>query len=116
MKSVACSIGGGNLKGADMTTLFEIGVTNALLATVLAVVVWCITRFWRQPAIAQLLWVLVLVKLVTPPMVAIPWHIEFPFATAAQTAAGSTDPANAMRMNESAAAGSRDARSATNGV
>jgi beta-lactamase regulating signal transducer with metallopeptidase domain len=59
-----------------MTSLFTIGVTNALVATALAFIVWCVTRVWRQPALAQLLWVLVLVKLVTPPLVAIPWPVE----------------------------------------
>lgn len=57
-----------------MTTLFSLGITNALIATVLAIAVWCVTRVWRQPVVAQLLWVLVLVKLVTPPLVTIPWH------------------------------------------
>jgi beta-lactamase regulating signal transducer with metallopeptidase domain len=59
-----------------MTTVLGIGLTNALAATILAVVVWGMTRVWRQPAVAQLLWVLVLVKLVTPPLVSIPWSFE----------------------------------------
>ncbi len=58
-----------------MSTLLTIGITNALAATVLAIIVWCVTRVWRQPAVAQLLWVLVLVKFVTPPMVSIPWQV-----------------------------------------
>ena len=59
-----------------MTNLFVLGLTNAIVATVLAIVVWCVTRVWRQPPLVQLLWVLVLVKLVTPPLVAIPLRIE----------------------------------------
>src|SRR4051812_28052266 len=59
-----------------MTLLFEIGVANAVLASVLALVVWFVTRIVRQPALAQLLWVLVLVKLVTPPLISIPWRLE----------------------------------------
>jgi beta-lactamase regulating signal transducer with metallopeptidase domain/protein involved in polysaccharide export with SLBB domain len=59
-----------------MANLFSIGVTNAMVVTVLAVVVWCVTRVWRQPPLAHLLWVLVLVKLITPPLVCLPWHLE----------------------------------------
>src|SRR5262245_28503862 len=59
-----------------MTTLFSIGITNALLATALALVVWCVTRVFRQPPLVQLLWVLVLVKLITPHMINIPWRFE----------------------------------------
>ena len=59
-----------------MTNLFEIGVTNAVLATLLAAAIWPITRIWRHPALVHLLWVLVLVKLITPPLVAIPWRLD----------------------------------------
>src|SRR4051812_8490224 len=59
-----------------MTTLFVLGFTNAAIATILAIVVWLTTRVCRQPALAQLLWALVLVKLVTPPIVAVPWHFR----------------------------------------
>jgi beta-lactamase regulating signal transducer with metallopeptidase domain len=58
-----------------MTTLFEIGLVNAALATLLAVGVWIVTRIWRQPVLVHALWVVVLVKLVTPPMIGIPWQI-----------------------------------------
>ena len=69
-----------------MTTLFSIGVTNALIATLLAIAIWCVTRVWRQPPLAQLLWVLVLVKLVTPPLVTIPWQfVRTPTAVDALT-------------------------------
>jgi beta-lactamase regulating signal transducer with metallopeptidase domain len=57
-----------------MNTLLEIGVTNAIVATLLAVIVLVITRRWCHPAFVHALWVIVLVKLVTPPIVSIPWH------------------------------------------
>jgi beta-lactamase regulating signal transducer with metallopeptidase domain/protein involved in polysaccharide export with SLBB domain len=57
-----------------MNTLLEIGLTNALLATMLALVVVMITRLWRHPSIAHALWLLVLVKLVTPPLVNVSWQ------------------------------------------
>jgi len=59
-----------------MTTLLMIGLTNAVIASLLAVVVWCVTRVLRQPVVAQLLWILVLIKFVTPPFVSIPWSYE----------------------------------------
>ncbi len=76
-----------------MTTLLTIGLTNAVIASLLAIVVWCVTRVWRQPPVAAILWTLVLVKLVTPPLVAIPWRFDYnPANTAARTANTSTEP------------------------
>jgi bla regulator protein BlaR1 len=46
-------------------------VSNVLLALVLALAAWVAQRLAR-PAIAHVLWVLVLVKLVTPPLVNVP--------------------------------------------
>jgi beta-lactamase regulating signal transducer with metallopeptidase domain/tetratricopeptide (TPR) repeat protein len=56
-----------------MTTLLEIGLINAVLATLLALGVWLATQVWRQPVLGHALWILVLAKLVTPPMIGIPW-------------------------------------------
>jgi beta-lactamase regulating signal transducer with metallopeptidase domain len=49
--------------------LLYIGLWNAAVATVLAIVAGTVTRFCRRPAVAHALWLLVLVKLVTPPLV-----------------------------------------------
>jgi beta-lactamase regulating signal transducer with metallopeptidase domain len=57
-------------------TLFRAGVSNAVSATLLAMVVACLSRpLARRPAILHCLWLLVLLKLVTPPLyeVPIPW-------------------------------------------
>src|SRR5689334_9883113 len=51
-----------------MNWLLALAVQNTLLATVLALVVACVTRLWRNPPLAHVLWLLVLVKLVTPPI------------------------------------------------
>ncbi len=59
-----------------METLFRAGVSNAVSATFLAMVVACLSRpLARRPAILHCLWLLVLLKLVTPPLyeVPIPW-------------------------------------------
>jgi hypothetical protein len=49
-------------------------VSNVLLALLLALAAWFVQRWLRRPAIAHVLWVLVLVKLVTPPLVSVPLH------------------------------------------
>jgi bla regulator protein blaR1 len=49
-------------------------VSNVLLALLLALAAWLTQRWLRRPAIAHILWVLVLVKLVTPPLVSVPLH------------------------------------------
>lgn len=52
-----------------MTTILELLAVNALSALVLAVGVFFLARTIRQPLIRYCLWLLVLVKLVTPPIV-----------------------------------------------
>ena len=47
-------------------------VSNVTLALVLALAAWVVQRWLRRPAVAHVLWVLVLVKLVTPPLVTVP--------------------------------------------
>ena len=59
-----------------METLYRAGLSNAVSATVLALVVACLGRvLGRRPAVLHCLWLLVLLKLVTPPLyeVSIPW-------------------------------------------
>jgi beta-lactamase regulating signal transducer with metallopeptidase domain len=58
-----------------MTSLLEVGLANAVLATGLALVVWLATRVWRHPVFVHTLWIVVLVKLITPPLVSVPWGI-----------------------------------------
>ena len=52
-----------------MTWLLSIGLHNAAVTAFLALLVWGLTRIWKNPPAAHLLWLLVLVKLVTPPLV-----------------------------------------------
>src|SRR5437667_11532389 len=59
-----------------METIVRAGLSNAVAATVLALVVACLARpLARRPAVLHCLWFLVLLKLVTPPLyeVPIPW-------------------------------------------
>ncbi|MDQ3330852.1 MAG: M56 family metallopeptidase [Planctomycetota bacterium] len=55
--------------------LLSLGLTNALFATLLALCGWLLTRFWRNPHVAAVVWLVVLLKLVTPPLITLP--IEF---------------------------------------
>jgi beta-lactamase regulating signal transducer with metallopeptidase domain len=48
-------------------------LSNVALAACLAVLTYCLTKLWRSPQLAHTLWLLVLVKLVTPPLVEFPY-------------------------------------------
>lgn len=54
-----------------MDVLFSVGLQNAVFATLLAVVACCVTRIWKNPPAAHWLWLLVLVKLITPPIISL---------------------------------------------
>jgi WD40 repeat protein/beta-lactamase regulating signal transducer with metallopeptidase domain len=55
-------------------SLLEIGLANALFAGLLALAALLAARYGRRPALVHSLWLLVLIKLVTPPLwVPIPW-------------------------------------------
>src|SRR5436190_11900571 len=51
---------------------------NAILVLPLALLALAAARWSRRPALAHLLWVLVLIKLVTPPMIDVPlgWRLD----------------------------------------
>lgn len=55
-----------------MTSLVAGGLSNALWAALLAAVALASSRWLRRPALAHLLWIIVLAKLVTPPLVELP--------------------------------------------
>ncbi len=52
--------------------LSAVVLSNAIVVTVLTVVVLAATRIWRHAPLAHLLWLVVLMKLVTPPVVNLP--------------------------------------------
>jgi beta-lactamase regulating signal transducer with metallopeptidase domain len=72
-----------------MHPLLEAGLANAAAATVLALVAAAVGRVTRRPALAHALWLLVLLKLLTPPLIAVPvgW---LPADTGAEAASGLT--------------------------
>src|SRR6516165_10864558 len=72
-------------KGTAVETIVRAGLSNAVAATVLALVVACLARpLARRPAILHCLWLLVLLKLVTPPLYEVP--ISWPDTLTASTA------------------------------
>jgi beta-lactamase regulating signal transducer with metallopeptidase domain len=74
-----------------MNTLLEIGLSNAVMASLLAVLAAAISYGWRRPAVVHALWLLVLLKLVTPPIVRIPLPWPTPAGTTAEP--GNSSPA-----------------------
>jgi beta-lactamase regulating signal transducer with metallopeptidase domain len=64
-------------------TLLHLGLSNAVLATVLALGVAAVARLWRRPAVVHGLWLLVLLKLLTPPLLPLP--VAWPETRPAQT-------------------------------
>ena len=54
-----------------METLLNFGLTNALIATLLAVAAASIARFTRRPALWYTLWLVVLLRLLAPPLFAV---------------------------------------------
>jgi beta-lactamase regulating signal transducer with metallopeptidase domain len=55
-----------------MQSFLSLGLSNGLMATVLAAFACIAGRCFRQPAVRHTLWLLVLLKLVTPPFVTLP--------------------------------------------
>lgn len=52
--------------------LLHLGASNLLISFGIALVAWAVHAHGRRPWLAHLLWVLVLVKLLTPPLLALP--------------------------------------------
>src|SRR4051794_7887661 len=60
-------------EGGAVETLLNLGLANALSATVLAILVAALARLLAsRPAVLHCLWFLVLLKLLTPPLFEIP--------------------------------------------
>ena len=61
-----------------MNDLILLAAYNTAVAVALAVFVYGLTRVWRNPPAAHVLWLLVLVKLVTPPIASVEWSTFLP--------------------------------------
>ncbi len=79
-----------------MPLLLEIGLANAACAAAIALLALCVSRVCRRPALMHALWLLVLIKLVTPPIFSLPVRLlPAPEATMAASApTPATSPSN----------------------
>ena len=70
-----------------MSWLLIVGLKNAILVAPLALLALGIGRYSKRPALAHVLWLIVLVKLLTPPLVDVPvgWRINVESLVAAST-------------------------------
>src|SRR5688572_6835461 len=55
-----------------MNALMTVALSNIAVATLLAILAWTAGRCLRRPAITHALWLLVFLKLLTPPLVSVP--------------------------------------------
>jgi beta-lactamase regulating signal transducer with metallopeptidase domain len=53
-------------------SFLQVGLSNAVAAAALALIAIAVRAVWRRPALAHGLWLLVLLKLLTPPLVRVP--------------------------------------------
>ena len=56
----------------NATDFVSLGLTNAAFSTLLALAGLLLTRLWTNPHVASFVWLVVLAKLVTPPLFALP--------------------------------------------
>src|SRR5690606_19590348 len=56
-----------------MNALLQFGLSNTLFAGAIACVAIVVARWWRNPHVVRALWLIVLVKLLMPPLVAFEW-------------------------------------------
>src|SRR6516162_6452741 len=70
-----------------MQSFLNIGLSNAVMATILAIIAFFAGWCFRRPAVRHTLWLLVLLKLVTPPV--------FPLATPLLTSSEDAQAASA---------------------
>ena len=61
-----------------LPTLLQFGLTNALTAAAVSPLVFLVGRMLRRPPVSRALWLLVLIKLVTPPLWTFPLSIGRP--------------------------------------
>jgi len=70
-----------------MTTLYVSAVTNAVIVLPLAILVWTVGRIARRPALTHALWIVVLLKLVTPPL----FHLPVPISLSSEIKSASRE-------------------------
>jgi len=101
-----------------VATLLQIGLVNAAIATLLACGVALVSRKVRRPALIHALWIVVLVKLVTPPLVAVELPFDVPIPALRKPAAndGISASRSAVATSSKKSKSPSDRRTATVGV
>ena len=88
-----------------MASLLETAASNAVVAVVLALVVFAVARGLRKPALAHGLLIVVLLKFLTPSIIAIPLPAWWPTSLGLEVACSSTEAAARSRVDESISTG-----------
>ena len=83
-----------------MYSFWEIIVSNAVFATILAVGTMLLSRIWKNAAALHVLWVVVLLKLFTPPLVTTGLPFAIKFASPAATSHSAETTPNGTANNE----------------
>lgn len=78
-----------------MDTVFAVGVTNVVVAAMLALGIFSLSRVCRRPALLHGLWVVVLLKLLAPPLIPIPLFAPETIVVPAKTVAKAESPVSA---------------------
>jgi hypothetical protein len=87
-----------------MTSFLQIALSNVVFAALLAMVALAVSRLWKNQHVVHLLWVIVLAKLVTPPLWNVPLPIVGEVVGPATSASVSFDSRASDAFEESAAA------------
>ncbi|SIN70134.1 Signal transducer regulating beta-lactamase production, contains metallopeptidase domain [Singulisphaera sp. GP187] len=81
-----------------MRWLLEIALTNAVMATAIGVVAGVVGGVCRRPALSHCLWLLVLLKLITPPLLLFPMPPATPPSIGLGAGAAPSDPSSRERL------------------
>lgn len=101
-----------------MEHVIQLGLSNAAAATVLAILAAIATRIWRNPHFAYALWLVVLLRLVAPPLVPVQvplpaWAIVHPTVSTPIVAGPMASSARSSTNNQPSPAGGAEARTST---
>ncbi|RPI90535.1 MAG: hypothetical protein EHM42_01235, partial [Planctomycetaceae bacterium] len=80
--------------------MWQFCIDHSLVSAVLALFVWSIGRSLRKPAIAHALWLIVLLKLMTPPLVAVPVWNDWPAGNQQRPATGQNAKTGTLSTTE----------------
>jgi beta-lactamase regulating signal transducer with metallopeptidase domain len=83
-----------------MYTFWESIASNAVVATIMAICAMVLSRFWKNAAAVHLLWVVVLLKLFTPPLLTAELPFALTFLPSADGADSRETPLGPLKLNE----------------